>query len=76
MDMKTQVIFELPEEKEIESVEESRVATSPGMIQKTIRYKNGMIATLVKDFHESIYSIQLSASEAFCMNRNQVLRVS
>jgi hypothetical protein len=74
--MKTQVIFELPEEQEIESVEESRVSSSPGYIQKTIRYKNGMTATLLKDFHESVYSIQLSAGEAFCMNRNQVLRVS
>ncbi len=74
--MKTQVILELPEDQEIESIEESRVSSSQGIIQKTIRYRNGMTATLLKDFNESVYSIQLSAGDAFCMSRNQILRVS
>jgi len=73
--MRTQVVLELPEDQEIETVEESRIASSPGMIQKTIRYKNGMIATLLKDFHESVFSVSLTAQDPFCMNRNHLLKV-
>lgn len=73
--MTSQIVLELPEEREIESVEESRLASSPGIIQKTIRYRNGMIATLLKDFHESVFSIQLTAGDPFCMSRNQLLKV-
>lgn len=74
--MKPQIVVELPEEQEIESVEETRLPASPGIIQKTIRYKNGMIATLLKDFNEAVFSVQLRAADPFCISRNQLLRVT
>jgi hypothetical protein len=67
--------MELPSDQEIEAVEESRMSANPVVIKKTIRYRNGIIATLYQDFHESVYSLQLESNEPLWVSRNQILKV-
>jgi len=73
--MKTTVVMELPSDQEIEAVEESRMSANPVVIKKTIRYRNGIIATLYQDFHESVYSLQLESNQPLWVSRNQILKV-
>jgi hypothetical protein len=73
--MKTTVVMELPSDQDIEAVEESRMTANPAVIKKTIRYRNGIIATLYQDFHESVYSLQVESSEPLWVSRNQILKV-
>jgi hypothetical protein len=72
----TQIILELPGEKEIETVEEMSMPSNPGLIRKTIRYKNGVTAVLFQDFQESVFSIQLKSDDPFWISQNRVLKVS
>jgi hypothetical protein len=74
--MTTKVLLELPEEGEIETVEEARVEGTPGLIKKTIRYRNGVVATLYQDFREAVFSVTLKAADPFWMSQNQVLKAS
>jgi hypothetical protein len=72
----TQVILELPGEKDIETVEEMSMPSNPGLIRKTIRYRNGVTAVLFQDFQESVFSIQLKSDDPFWISQNRVLKVS
>ncbi len=72
----SQVILELPEEKDIETVEEMSMPSNPGLIRKTIRYRNGVTAVLFQDFQESVFSIQLKSDDPFWISQNRVLKVS
>jgi hypothetical protein len=76
MSANTQVILELPGEMEIETVEEMSMPSNPGLIRKTIRYRNGVTAVLFKDFQESIFSIQLKSEDPFWLSQNRVMKVS
>jgi hypothetical protein len=51
--MNTNIVFELGNEHEI-TVQTLRMpATGPEVVQTTIRYRNGMIATLVRDLNRN-----------------------
>lgn len=54
----------LPGEEEILSKAEKRFLNFPGLVRKTIRYRNGIVLTLIEDFSESIFSISLDFSVA------------
>jgi hypothetical protein len=72
---KSTVVMELPADQEIEAVEESRTA-NPSLIKKTIRYRNGLVATLYQDFHESVFSVQLESVNPLWVSRNQILKMA
>jgi hypothetical protein len=67
--------MELPEDQEIECCAEEQSDITPGLIKKTIRYRNGLTAVLFQDFTDSIFSIQLISNQApFWLRRNQVFK--
>jgi len=74
--MKPTVVMELPSDQEIEAVEEARTSANPALIKKTIRYRNGLVATLYQDFQQSVFSIQLESTDPFCLSRNQILKMA
>lgn len=75
--MNLQVLLDLPSDKDIESSAEIRVKENPGLVKKTIRYRNGIVATILKDFHDTVFSVSLDTTNApFWLRRNQVLRMS
>lgn len=75
MNTKSQVMLELPGDQEIECCAEEQSDMAPGLIKKTIRYRNGLTAVLFQDFTDSIFSIQLIASQSpFWLRRNQLCK--
>ena len=54
----------LPGEEEILSKAEKRFVNFPGLVRKTVRYRDGMVLTLIEDFSESIFSISVDFSFA------------
>ena len=74
--MKPTVVMELPSDQEIEAVEEARTTANPSLIKKTIRYRNGLVATLYQDFQQSVFSVQLESTDPFCLSRNQILKMA
>jgi len=54
-----EIVLSLPGEDEIQSTAEIRLPAAPGIIQKTIRYKNGMELTLLQDFRDFIFSLSV-----------------
>lgn len=69
-------ILALPEDGEIESTEEIRVFHSAKITKKTIRYKNGIVAVLLKDFNNNVFRIELrSPRTPFWMSRNHLFLV-
>jgi hypothetical protein len=57
MTQKLQVLFELPDEGEIETTRE--VKESSDVITKTIRYRNGVTVILHQDFRQSVYALEV-----------------
>ena len=75
MTTRPQFLLELPDDKEVESVEEMRMPDNSGLIRKTVRYRNGMTAIIYQDFQESVFSIHINSGEApFWISRNQVFK--
>jgi len=71
------MVLSLPGEEEILSKAEKRFTGFPGLVKKTIRYRNGMVLTLIEDFSESIFSISLDFSFApFRISQNRILTSS
>ncbi len=63
----------LPGEDEILSTAEKRFVDCPGLVKKTVRYRNGLVLTLVEDFSEAIFSISLDFSVTpFRIIRNNI----
>jgi len=70
------VLFRLPGEDEIEVTEEVRTAGDPGLVKKTIRYKNGLVAVLFQDFQNHVFSVQLRSDRfPFIFAANQILKI-
>jgi hypothetical protein len=77
MNARPNIIFELPNEKEIESCAEEQCGLTPGLIKKTIRYRNGLTAVLFQDFSDTVFSIQLISNDSpFSLTRNLLVRRS
>jgi len=71
------MVLSLPGEEEILSKAEKRFTGFPGLVRKTIRYRNGMVLTLIEDFSEFIFSISLDFSLApFRISQNKILTSS
>lgn len=69
-----EIVLSLPGEEEIQSTAEIRLPTAPGIIQKTIRYKNGMELTLLQDFRDLIFSLSVRFySTPFRLRKEHVL---
>jgi len=64
----------LPDEGEILSKAEKRFLDCPGLVKKTIRYRNGLVLTLIEDFSEAIFSMSFDFSVTpFRISRNHIL---
>lgn len=77
MPIQPTAILALPEEEEIESSEEIRVLRNSQITKKTIRYKNGIVAVLLKDSSNNVFKIELRSSggSPFWMSRNHLFLV-
>jgi hypothetical protein len=53
------VVFELPDEKEVRTRNETCQSTDPLVIKKTIHYKNGLIVVLYQDFQGSVFAVEI-----------------
>ena len=70
------IILMLPCEDDIATIEEIRMPSSPGLVKRTIRYKNGLVAELVKDFENVVFYVRLHANcQPFLINDNQILKL-
>jgi hypothetical protein len=68
--------FKLPTEDQIEVMQEVRTLAHPGLIKKTIRYKNGIVAVLFQDFQNHVFSIHLRSDRLpFLITANGILKV-
>jgi len=71
-----EILLNLPDEEDIQSTAEVRVSAAPGLIRKTIRYKDGMELILLQDFQELVFSLSLRFSRApFQLKRNRIFRL-
>ena len=69
------MVMELPPDQEIECVTESRDPLEPLLIRKEIRYKDGLVATFLQDFHNTVFSVSIRARQKpFWISSNRVLR--
>ena len=70
------IILMLPCDDDIAMVEEVRLPSSPGLMKRTIRYKNGLVAELIKDFDNVVFFVRLHADlQPFLINNNQILKL-
>ena len=60
--MSSKMVLCLPGEDEIETIVETRVPESATLIEKTIRYKNGMQIKLIQDFSGKIFRLTMNCS--------------
>ena len=60
--LSSKVVLSLPREDEIETSVERRISETPSLIEKTIRYKNGMQVKLVQDFTGKIFRLLMSCT--------------
>jgi hypothetical protein len=75
MNTHKKAILDLPGDEEIASTREARRPDNANLIKKTIRYQSGMVAVLIKDSQENIYSVYLRCSrEPFRLAKNRILR--
>lgn len=69
------MLMELPPDQDIECVTEVRDPMEPSLIRKEIRYKDGLVATLLQDFHNTVFSVSIRAQQKpFWLSSNRVLR--
>lgn len=69
------MVLELPPDQEIECIRESRDPQDSSLIRREVRYKDGMIATFLQDFQNTVFSINIQAQQKpFWMSSNRVLR--
>jgi hypothetical protein len=72
----TEIVLNLPKEEDIQSTAEIRLPANPGLIRKTIRYKDGLEVILFQDFHEFVFSLSLRFSRTpFQLKSNRILRL-
>jgi len=70
------ILLNLPDEEDIQSTAEVRVSAAPGLIRKTIRYKDGMELILFQDFQEFVFSFSLRFSRIpFRLRKNRIFRL-
>lgn len=68
-------ILALPEEGEIERTEEIRVNRGR-IFKKTIHYRNGIVAVLLKDMNNNVFHIELRSPRVpFWMSRNHLFLI-
>jgi hypothetical protein len=60
--MSSKVVLSLPSEDEIETTVERRISESPSLIEKTIRYKNGMQVKLIQNFAGKVFRLLMNCS--------------
>ena len=73
--MSSKVVLCLPAEDEIETIVEKRFKDSSKLIEKTIRYKNGMQVKLIQDFSGKIFRLLLNCSnDALWISEQRVMR--
>jgi hypothetical protein len=71
--MSNKVTFCLPTEDEIETTMEKMIPESSFLIEKTIRYKNGLLVQLIQDFTGRIFRFSVNCSnDSLCIS-NQSL---
>jgi hypothetical protein len=71
--MLSKVTLCLPAEDEIETTMEKMIPESPFLIEKTIRYKSGLLVQLIQDFTGRIFRFSVNCSnDALCIS-NQSL---
>jgi hypothetical protein len=71
--MSNKVTFCLPAEDEIETTMEKMIPESSFLIEKTIRYKNGLLVQLIQDFTGRIFRFSVNCSnDSLCIS-NQSL---
>jgi hypothetical protein len=69
------MVVELPPDQEIECIRESRDPVEPALIRREVRYKDGMVATFIQDFQNTVFSINIRARrKPFWISSNRVLR--
>lgn len=73
--MSSKVVLCLPCEDEIETTVEKRVSESSKLIEKTIRYKNGMQVKLIQDFSGKIFRLLMNCSnDTLWISEHRIMR--
>lgn len=71
--MSNKVTLCLPAEDEIETTMEKMIPESPFLIEKTIRYKSGLLVQLIQDFTGRIFRLTVNCSnDALCISNENV----
>jgi hypothetical protein len=71
----SKMVLCLPCEDEIETTVEKRVSESPSLIEKTIRYKNGMQVKLIQDFTGKIFRLLMNCTnDTLWISEQRVMR--
>lgn len=75
MKNESNMVLELPPDQEIECIRESRDPVEPMLIRREVRYKDGLVATFLQDFQNTVFSINIRAQQKpFWISSNRVLR--
>ena len=71
--MSNKVMLCLPAEDEIETTTEKMIPESSFLIEKTIRYKSGLLVKLIQDFTGRIFRFSVNCSDDSLWISNQNL---
>jgi hypothetical protein len=71
--MSNKVTLCLPAEEEIETTMEKMIPESSFLIEKTIRYKSGLLVQLIQDFTGRIFRFSVNCSKDSLCISNQSL---
>ena len=71
----SKMVLCLPCEDEIETSVEKRVSEAPSLIERTIRYKNGMQVKMIQDFTGKIFRLLMNCTnETLWISGQRVMR--
>ncbi|MCI0414557.1 hypothetical protein L0222_17405 [bacterium] len=71
--MSSKVMLSLPAEEEIETTMERMIPESSFLIEKTIRYKSGLLVKLIQDFTGRIFRFSVNCADDALWISNQSL---
>ena len=73
--MLSKVMLCLPAEDEIETTMEKMIPESSFLIEKTIRYKSGLLVKLIQDFTGRIFRFSVNCSnDPLCISNQSLLQ--
>jgi hypothetical protein len=75
IEVRPEIVLELPSEEEIAVIEEKELVEHPRSIRKTIRYRNGITVLLLLDSENRIIRFEMTSEKIpFYIVGNQILK--